>query len=102
MLQSLNGDQTPNPNEKYQVGEEIDVKVHQIIEGGFILTTPVIEARKKGVKGAQSSNSKREASDLKQGQIVSGVVRSIKNQCAFLQLSNMKQLMIGRLHRLEC
>jgi ribosomal protein S1 len=99
MLQSLNGDQTPNPNEKYQVGEEIDVKVHQLIEGGFILTTPVIEARKKG---AQSSNSKREANDLKQGQIVSGVVRSIKNQCAFLQLSNMKQLMIGRLHRLEC
>lgn len=27
MMQNLNGDQVPNPNEKYQVGDEIDVKV---------------------------------------------------------------------------
>lgn len=41
MMQSLNNDQVPNPNEKYQIGDEIEVKVHSIpSDNGLILTYP--------------------------------------------------------------
>lgn len=68
-------------------------------EGSFILTVPVIsKATEKKTKG---SSAKADVSTLKQGQLVQGTVKSIKGQCAYLQLSNMNQLVIGRLHRLE-
>ena len=76
------------------------MKVTQIIENGFILTTPVLTP-KVTKKHQTSLDDKIDVSTLKQGQLVSGVIRSLKGQCAFLQLSNMKQLVIGRLHKLE-
>lgn len=99
MMQSLNGDQVPNPNEKYQVGDEVEVKVISVTENGFVLTVPVIQVREKKSKGP---SQKQDSATLTQGQLVNGVIRSIKGQCAFLQLSNMNQLVICRLHRFEC
>jgi ribosomal protein S1 len=44
---------------------------------------------------------KLEASSLVPGQLVSGIIKSIKGYSAFLQLFNMAEQVIGRLHRLE-
>jgi hypothetical protein len=40
MMQSLNNDQVPHPNAKYNMGDEIDVKVISVADNGFILTIP--------------------------------------------------------------
>ena len=40
MLQSLNNDQVPHPNAKYNMGDDIDVKVISVADNGFILTVP--------------------------------------------------------------
>lgn len=57
-MQNLNGDQVPNPNEKYQVGDEIDVKVISIAENGFVLTVPVLTPKTKEKKQRNGSNVK--------------------------------------------
>jgi ribosomal protein S1 len=41
MCQSFNNDHSENPNEKYQIGDELDVQVVEISETGFYLNTPV-------------------------------------------------------------
>lgn len=54
MMQSLNNDQVPHPNEKFQIGDEIDVNVISITDNGFILTVPVqsqISAKSKSKGG---------------------------------------------------
>lgn len=40
MMQNFNNDQVPNPNDKYQMGDEVDVKVVSIGDNGFILAIP--------------------------------------------------------------
>ena len=41
MMQNLNNDQRqPHPNEKYQMGDEVDITVLDVTETGFILTVP--------------------------------------------------------------
>lgn len=99
MLQSLNNDQVPHPNAKYNMGDEIDVKVISVADNGFILTVPVASNALPKLKSGTSSRV--DVSTLTQGQLVNGVVRSLKGQCAFVQLSGIAQLVIGRLHRLE-
>ncbi len=41
MIQSLNNDQVPHPNSKYNMGDEVDIRVISVAENGFILTVPV-------------------------------------------------------------
>lgn len=100
MLQSLNNDQVPHPNAKYNMGDEVDVKVISVAENGFILTVPV-QSNASLPKLKTGSSSRVDVSTLTQGQLVNGVIRSLKGQCAFIQLSGIAQLVIGRLHRLE-
>lgn len=81
------------------MGDEVDVKVISVAENGFILTVPVASNALSKLKSGTSSRV--DVSTLTQGQLVNGVVRSLKGQCAFVQLSGIAQLVIGRLHRLE-
>lgn len=41
MTQKLNNDKVPNPNEKYSMGDEVEVTVLEITESGFVLTLPI-------------------------------------------------------------
>jgi ribosomal protein S1 len=100
MMQSFNDDHLPSPNEKHQIGDEIEVRVIQNTETGYVLTVPVAGSQQAKPK-IKSSSSKQELSSLVVGQTVIGVVKSLKGHCAFLQLNNFQQLAIGRLHRLE-
>jgi hypothetical protein len=43
MLQNLNNDQVPHPNSKYNMGDELDVKVLTIADNGFVLTVPITQ-----------------------------------------------------------
>lgn len=47
MCQSFNSDESENPNEKYSIGDEIDVQVIEETESGFILNVPVLSMSKK-------------------------------------------------------
>lgn len=42
-LQPFNNDKRPQPNEKYQIDDEIDVQVIEDTTEGFVLTIPVLE-----------------------------------------------------------
>ena len=67
MTQNLNDDQRPNPNEKYQIGDEIDVRVYQITESGFVLTVPVTAPKVAAAKIKSSSSIKIDSNSLVQG-----------------------------------
>jgi ribosomal protein S1 len=101
MMQSLNNDQVPHPNAKYNMGDEIDVKVISVADNGFILTIPTSTNTSLPKLKSATSSSRVDVSTLTQGQLVNGVIRSLKGQCAFVQISGVAQLVIGRLHKLE-
>ena len=43
MCQSFNNDESENPNEKYSIGDEIDVHVLEETDSGFYLNVPVLQ-----------------------------------------------------------
>lgn len=100
-MQSFNGDDSSNPNDKLQVGDEVDVRVIGLNENSFILTTPVLASRSEKKVRPESTTAKMPAASLVQGQAVNGVIKSIKGFSAFIQLQNVDTLVIGRLHKLE-
>ena len=57
MMQGINNDTVPSPNEKYQIGDEVDVKVTQITESGFVLTVPAILQSHAPAKKASTEKS---------------------------------------------
>jgi predicted RNA-binding protein with RPS1 domain len=63
-MQSFNGDEATNPNDKLQVGDEVDVKVIGLNENGFILTTPVLASRSEKKAKSASTVAKIQASTL--------------------------------------
>jgi predicted RNA-binding protein with RPS1 domain len=64
MLQNLNNDQVPNPNEKYQIGDEVDVSVVSITESGFILIVPASQVAPAGQKTKAGTSQRQETSSL--------------------------------------
>jgi protein involved in polysaccharide export with SLBB domain len=44
MMQNLNNDQRPNPNEALNMGDELEVRVLEQAENGYYLTLPVVES----------------------------------------------------------
>lgn len=66
MMQSLNNDQVPHPNAKYNMGDEVDVKVISVADNGFILTVPTTSnATLPKIKSG--SSSRVDVSTLTQG-----------------------------------
>lgn len=66
MMQSLNNDQVPHPNAKYNMGDEIDVKVISVADNGFVLTIPTTtNASLPKIKSG--SSSRLDVSTLTQG-----------------------------------
>jgi len=66
-----------------------------------VLTVPIVTQIVSTKVKSSLPGSRQDVSSLTQGQIVHGVIKSIKNQCIFVQLSGMAQLVIARLHKLE-
>lgn len=65
MMQGLNNDQVPHPNSKYNMGDEIEVKVVSIAENGFILTVPAVSQQITKSKSGSISSSRVDVNDLK-------------------------------------
>ena len=66
-LNTFNNDK-PLANEKYQMGEEVDVTVVDFNDSGFILTIP---SEVKDQKTNQSK-AKSDSYELKEGQLIKG------------------------------
>ena len=67
---------------RYSIGDEIDVRLikESRKEGDFLLMTP-----KQTQKAAFKINS---VVSLEEGSLVSGTLKSIKGQCAFIQVGS--------------
>lgn len=98
MMNSFNNDNEINANEKYHIGDEVDLQVFKNTDSGLVLATPVIAP----VETKQSKTKIEKVGDLIPGLLIQGVIRSIKGLCAFVQILNKSELTIGRLHFLEC
>lgn len=66
MMQSLNNDQVPHPNAKFNMGDEIDVKVISVADNGFILTVPTTTSASLP-KIKSGTSSRIDVSTLTQG-----------------------------------
>lgn len=66
------------------MGDELDVKVLSIAENGFILTVPITQPAVLTKVKSTASSVRQDVSTLIQGQLVQGMIKSLKNQCAFI------------------
>lgn len=67
MMQTLNNDQVPHPNAKYNMGDEIDVKVISVADNGFILTVPTSTNTSLPKLKSATTSSRVDISTLTQG-----------------------------------
>ena len=67
---------------RYSVGDEIEVKVVGGSEGSFVLTQPKLVVSYSSNTGAGASAT--QANTLEEGEKVTGTLKSIKGQCAFI------------------
>ena len=65
------------------------------LNSGFTLTIPIEEVNFSSKAGATSN------AEIAEGNLVSGPLRSVKNNCLFVQIGGGKVPVIGRLHRVE-
>lgn len=73
MTQPLNNDKDSNPNEKYQMGDEIEVKIIEAeTDRGFVLTVPVEELTQPKAKVPKTQGK------LEVGALIRGQIKSIK------------------------
>jgi len=96
ILQNFNTTDIIAQYQRYKFGDEIEVRLIEDSsrnEGDFLLMTPKQALKVAHVGGPVS---------LEEGARVNGTLKSIKGQCAFIQVgSNGKVPIIGRLHRVE-
>lgn len=79
MMQGFNNDEEENLNEKFQIGEEIDIEVVSLKEDGLVLGVPIVKV-KEGEKRIRQGN------ELIEGLLVNATVKSKKGYFAYLQL----------------
>lgn len=83
MTQAFNKDEATNPNEKFHIGDEINVTVLKPSEStGLTLTIPVLEVVNK-IKDPKSATSGKETSsktvvELVPGTLITTQIKSIK------------------------
>ena len=96
LQQGINDNNVASAYEKYSVGDEVDVRVMGgKSDGGLKLTMP-----KQIVKASENGGSVQQ--DLQEGASVTGVLKSIKGHCLFVQVGLSGRIpTIGRLHRIE-
>lgn len=103
IMSNFNKDDATNPSQTLQIGDEIDVKVVGKNENGLYELVPF--ANSSDIKKKQSSSS-TDGIELKEGIKFNGQIKSIKNQCMYIQVpsaqKNNRFTCIGRLHMIEC
>ena len=103
IMSNFNKDDATNPSQSLQIGDEIDVKVVGKNESGLYELVPF--AKSSDIK-KKSSSSPKESIELKEGIKFNGQIKSIKNQCMYIQVPGAQEknqyACIGRLHMIEC
>lgn len=77
MMQGFNNDEEENQNEKYQIGEEIDIEVVSLKEDGLVLGVPL-------VKEQQGEKKIKQGTELVEGLLVNATIKSKKGYYAYL------------------
>lgn len=83
MMQTFNNDHAQNPNEKLQIGDEVDFQVLKTTDSGIVITVPVPVAA-DGEVSKKPKTASDKVGDLIPGLQINGIIKSIKGQFAFV------------------